>query len=195
MLRKLRPRSIYDVFAVLALFVALGGTAPTPPTPCSARTSSTARSSPSISARTRSVAPTSRTTRINTFDVHSFLGVDVVDGSLTGDDIKDEFLTGLDINNGSLNDEDVGQATFVDFLATIGPVAAQGCAYLPITGINATGDHLLLTPSSVDAAAGFIYSVQYRQAQESAFLVACNNNSVVVDDGTTHFNLLVFDAQ
>jgi hypothetical protein len=123
------------------------------------------------------------------------LGADVVDGTLTGDDVKDEFLTGLDINNGSLNDEDVGQATFVDFLATIGPVAAEGCAYLPITGINATADHLLLTPSSVDAAQGLIYNVQYRQGQESAFLQVCNNNNVVVDDGTTHFNLLVFDAQ
>ena len=30
---------------------------------------------------------------VNTFDVHSFLGVDVVDNTLTGDDIDESTLT------------------------------------------------------------------------------------------------------
>jgi hypothetical protein len=96
--------------------------------------------------------------------------------------------------NGSLNDEDVGQGTFVNFQATIGQVVTHVCKLDQITGINAAGDHLLLTPSSSDANPYLEYTIEYNPSQESATLKTCNYSDTTQQDGTTHFNLLVFDA-
>ena len=151
---------------------------------------------------------------INTFDVHSFLGVDVVDGTLTGADVQDGSLTGFDIQDGfigqgeladgavnsakvadgSLDDQDIAQATFVNFEANIGPVATGFCATKEVTGINASGDHLVLTASQSDASPVLSYTAEYA-ANGSAWIKVCNAANFNVDDGITHFNLLVIDAQ
>ena len=87
-----------------------------------------------------------------------------------------------------------GQGQFVDFTADIGTIASGDCVFRSVTGINAQGDHLLLTPSAHDS--GFVlYSLEYRTDAEHATLQACNPWPFEINDGTTHFNLLVFDAQ
>jgi hypothetical protein len=86
MLRRLRPRSIYDVCAAIALFVALGGTA---------YAVNTVGSTDIIDGQVKSVdigdneigSADVKDNSINTFDVHSFLGVDVADGTLTSADV------------------------------------------------------------------------------------------------------------
>jgi hypothetical protein len=80
MSRKFRPRSIYDVFAVLALVVALGGTS---------------------AWATHEV--------INSSDVvnESLTGADIQNGTLTGQDVFDNTIGGADITNGSLTGADV----------------------------------------------------------------------------------------
>ena len=132
---------------------------------------------------------------ITSFDVAngSVQGIDITDDSLTGDDIDAGSVLGGDIGDGSLNDEDVGQGTFVNFAADIGLVPPQSCVYKDITGINAQGDHLLLTPSNNDSF--LIYGIQYRSGQEFARLQICNPFTFTAQDETTHFNLLVIDAQ
>ena len=72
---------------------------------------------------------------------------DVAANAVGSADVINESLTSADVANGQLNDEDVGQGTFVDFTGSIGNVPALGCVEKPITGVNATGDHLLLTPN------------------------------------------------
>jgi hypothetical protein len=220
MLRKLRPRSIYDVMAAIGCFAALATG--------SAYAADTVFSSDIVDGEVKSVdvgdneikSADVKDQSLTTFDVSTFLGVDVVDGTLTGDDIGDEQLTGLDVAPNSIygadifegtmffdnglgssdicdfcnNDQDVGQGTFVDFQATIGDVAAQSCKDLNITGINAQGDHLLLTPSNADSDTNLIYDARYR-GTEAATLHVCNPTTSLKQDGTTHFNLLVFDAQ
>jgi hypothetical protein len=175
MLRKLRPRSVYDVCAALALVIALGtGTA---------YAANTVFSTDIVDGQVKSVdvgdneigSSDVKDNSINTFDVHSFLGVDVVDGSLTA--------------------KDVGKGTFVDFEAAIGIVAANSCANFSITGVNAQGDHLLLTPSATDADNPLEYTAMYRSLNSNVALRVCNPTAVAVDDGFTHFNLLVFEAQ
>ena len=132
---------------------------------------------------------------VNGFDVEngSVQGIDITDDSLTGDDIDAGSVLGGDIGDGTLNDEDVGQGTFVNFAADIGLVPANTCVYKDITGINAQGDHLLLTPSNNDSF--LIYGIQYRSGQEFARLQVCNPFSFTANDEITHFNLLVIDAQ
>ena len=98
------------------------------------------------------------------------------------------------VRNFKLNDQDVGQGTFVNFEASIGTVK-PGCYLKAITGIDAKGDHLLLTPSRADSTASLDYTIFYERDAQSAALVVCNRTTAAVDDGTTHFNLLVFDAQ
>jgi hypothetical protein len=110
-------------------------------------------------------------------------------------DLAANSVSSLKVANGSLNDEDVGQGTFVNFAATIGQVVTHVCKLDPITGINATGDHLLLTPSASDANPYLEYTIEYSLSQESATLKTCNYSDTTQNDGTTHFNLLVFDAQ
>jgi hypothetical protein len=110
-------------------------------------------------------------------------------------DLAANSVSSLKVANGSLNDEDVGQGTFVNFAATIGQVVTHVCKLDLITGINATGDHLLLTPSASDANPYLEYTIEYSLSQESATLKTCNYSDTTQNDGTTHFNLLVFDAQ
>jgi len=162
---------------------------------------------------------------LTTFDVSTFLGADVVDGTLTGADVLDNSLSGADIRdlsigiseiadnsvessivqngslfgvdiaNGSLRDEDIGQSFAVDFAGTIGVVNSNSCVNKPVTGLNAQGDYLLLTPSVVDANGALLYDARYDTASQTAFIHVCNFSNATIDDGTTHFNMLVFDAQ
>jgi len=99
MLRKLRPCSVYDVFALLALFVAVstGG----------AYAANTVFSTDIVDGEVKSVdvgnneigSGDVKDNSLNTFDVHSFLGVDVVDNSLTGADVKDNSLNTFDVHS------------------------------------------------------------------------------------------------
>jgi hypothetical protein len=217
MLGTLRPRrpGHATVVAYLALFVALGGT--------SAYAANTVFSTDIVDGEVKSAdignneigSADVKDNTINTFDVHSFLGVDVVDGTLTGADIGDQTLSGFDIefntltgenvgpdsidsdevDDNLLKDEDVGQSLAVDFLGNIGTVNAISCVDRPVTGLNALGDHLVLTPSVVDAHPALMYEARYDSASSNAFIHVCNWSNANVDDGTTHFNLLVFDAQ
>ena len=104
-------------------------------------------------------------------------------------------LGSADIANGALNDEDVGQNTFVNFEATIGTVPAHTCIEKTVTGVNAKGDHLLLTPNANTASLGLSYSAEYDAVGNSAIIIVCNHSNFVIDGETTRFNLLVIDAQ
>jgi hypothetical protein len=106
MLGKLRPRSVYDVCAALALFVALGGTA---------YAVNTVGSSDIIDGEVKSIdigqgevgSADVKDNSLNTFDVHSFLGVDVVDGTLTGADIANESIGAADIGSQQVGPDEV----------------------------------------------------------------------------------------
>jgi hypothetical protein len=115
-------------------------------------------------------------------------------GGLQAADLRPGSVASSEVANGSLNDEDVGQGTFVNFAANIGTLQPFDCNQDAITGINAQGDHLLLTPSDDDSSPVLTYRIDYRPNQESATLTTCNPFNFTEPDGTTHFNLLVFDA-
>jgi hypothetical protein len=174
MLRQLRSRLSYaNVMSTVGVFIALGGTA---------YAVNTVGSSDIIDGQVKSVdvgdneigSADVKDNSINTFDVHSFLGVDVVDGSL--------------------EDQDVGQGTFVDFTAQIPAIPAHECRYDPVTGINAQGDHLLLTPESETSRTNVIYEIVYRNTEEAAYIHSCNVSNTNAAAAATQFNLLVFDA-
>jgi hypothetical protein len=116
MFRELRCRLTYaNVMSTLALFVALGGT-----TAWAAH--ETILSSDIVDGEVRSVdirnddiqSGDVKDNSINTFDVHSFLGVDVVDGSLTGADVDESTLEGLDAIDGYDLNCDPGSEDFLD---------------------------------------------------------------------------------
>jgi hypothetical protein len=102
MLRKLRPRSVYDVFAVLALFVALGGTSAV------ALTGSNTVFSDDI-ANDNFNSPTEGQGGLVAADLRagSVASSEVANGSLTGTDVFDNTISGVDITNGSLTGADV----------------------------------------------------------------------------------------
>jgi hypothetical protein len=103
MLRKLLPRSIYDVMAAIACFgVLAGGTA---------YAANTVFSSDIVDGEVKSIdigqneigSADVKDNSLNTFDVHSFIGEDVVDGTLTGADVSDNSTLGpLDISEQTL---------------------------------------------------------------------------------------------
>jgi hypothetical protein len=178
MLRKLRSRLTYaNVMSTIACFGVLAtGTA---------YAANTVFSSDIVDGQVNSADVKDQS--LTTFDVSTFLGADVVDGTLTG----------ADIGNGSLNDEDVGQGTFVDFTANLGPVPAHDCTIGAVTGVNAQGDHLLLTPDATTLNENnfqIIYSAVYR-SEESIGIQACNPTATGITANNINFNLLVFDAQ
>jgi hypothetical protein len=102
MLRRLRPRSVYDVFAVLALFVALGGTSAV------ALSGSNTVFSDDI-ANDNFNSPTEGQGGLVASDLRagSVAGSEVADGSLTGNDVFNNTIAGADITNGSLTGADV----------------------------------------------------------------------------------------
>ena len=116
-------------------------------------------------------------------------------GGLQAADLRPGSVASSEVANGSLNDEDVGQAAFVNFAANIGTVDADTCVRRFVTGVNAQGDHWLLTPSDNNSDPRLDYSIQNHFDTESAAIVVCNHDSTSHTDGTTNFNLLVFDAQ
>ena len=77
-----------NVVGLLALFVALGGTAYAANTVCSTDIVDGEVKSVDIGNNEIGSADV-KDNSLNTFDVHSFLGVDVVDGTLTGADMAD----------------------------------------------------------------------------------------------------------
>ena len=123
----------------------------------------------------------------------SVAGFQLVDGSVDRIELGHDVVTGAHVADGTLKDEDVGQAAFVDFAADVGTAPPHSCRYGTITGINDQNDHLLLTPYAGDARAGMIYNVLYGPSGD-AQLRSCNVSDATVDDGITHFNLLVIDA-
>jgi hypothetical protein len=209
MLRKLRPHlSFANVTSVLALFVALGGTSAVAlsgsNTVFSDDIANDNFNSPTegqgglVASDLRAGSVTSSevangTLKAEDYGIGSVSGARIQDNNVTTLDLADGAVFGNDIRDFSLNDEDVGQGTFVNFAADIGLVPANSCVYKDITGINAQGDHLLLTPNNNDSF--LIYGIQYRSGQEFARLQVCNPFSFTAQDEITHFNLLVIDAQ
>jgi hypothetical protein len=116
-------------------------------------------------------------------------------GGLAAADLRPSSVGTSEVANGSLNDEDVGQGTFVNFTGAIGTVAANSCTVKLVTGVNAQGDHLLLTPNADTEDHDLVYQAEYRSSAESMFIQACNPKNFPIDDGNTNFNLLVIDAQ
>jgi hypothetical protein len=193
MLSKLRPRSIYDVMAAIACFVALAG--------------GTAYAANTI--RTGDIVDNEVFTTDVRDDTLGFGGLkhqdlgsgsvgssEIIPFSINEGDIASNVLASRHINDGTLNDEDISQGTFVNFTGNIGTVPAHNCVERRVTGVNARGDHLLLTPNYETATTGrLVYSAEYTSDDESMLIQACNPTGASINDGTTNFNLLVIDAQ
>ncbi len=121
--------------------------------------------------------------------------IDLGPGSVGSSEVAADSLSSADIANGGLNDEDVGQLAIVNFAGTIGNVPHNNCVDRAVTGIDVQTDHLMLTPSFHDASAGLVYGAQYKEQLGTMDITVCNPTNSDIDDGTTHFNLLVIDAQ
>jgi len=59
----------------------------------------------------------------------------------------------------------------------------------------AQGDHLLLTPDVNTSDGNLSYFVEYDQFTSRGVLAVCNPTAGAIDDGTTNFNLMVFEPQ
>ena len=223
MLSRLSGYFKQNVVGFLALFVALGGSAYAVNTVRSTDIVDGEVASVDIKNQDI-VSADVKDQSLTTFDVSTFLGVDVVDGTLTGADVGDESLTGADIasesitrfqigagevdsqnlgtnsvwtnevQDGALNDEDIAEGTFVAFAGFIGVVPAHSCVTRVVTGVNAQGDHLILTPSGNSASPSLTYSAQSHNNDQNMEIKACNPTPSAIDDGTNTFSLLVIDA-
>ena len=60
-----------------------------------------------------------------------------------------------------------------------------------VSGLNAQGDHLILTPDFETQTPWLIYSAESRALDGDMMIQACNPTSAPVDDGNTDFHLLV----
>jgi hypothetical protein len=211
MLRKLARRrpSHATVVAYLALFVALGGTSAVAlsgtntvfsddvandnfNSPTEGQGGLVASDLRAGSVGSSEVA--NGTLKAEDYGIGSVSGARIQDNNVTGLDIAEGAVFGGDIRDFALNDEDVGQATLVDFALNIGSLNAGDCEGLGISQVAQPGDHMLLTPAD-DAHFAFDYRVFYNTNAGLPVVEACNRSGITRDDGTTHFSLLVFDAQ
>jgi hypothetical protein len=180
MLHRLRPRSVYDVFALLALIVAVGGT--------SAYAANTIGSTDIIDGQVKSVdigdgevnSADVKDQSLTTFDVSTFLGADIVDGTLTSADIQDfslgngdfltgsvdsrvatdNSLTGADIQNNSVDTDDIFEEnlvfnnTLVSSDIATGGVAGVDVADNTLTGSDINESTLAMPPTTTATFAG-----------------------------------------
>jgi hypothetical protein len=192
MLRKLRGKLTYaNVMSTLAVFLVLagGGTAV-------ALSGSNTVFSDDV-ANDNFTSPTQGQGGLVASDLRagSVGGSEIADRSVSTFDLLDGAgVAGSDVIDGSLEDQDVGQATLVNFALNIRTVDAGSCVGLGIAQVAQPGDHMLLTPAA-DSNIFFDYRVQFDPGFGDLTLIACNRSAVSRDDGTTHFSLLVFDAQ
>ena len=197
MLRKLRPRSIYDVMAAIACFgVLAGGTAYAANEWTGANIVDESLTGRDVLDNTLASADVTNQSLTGT-DIADFSvkKLDIASNDIDTVHIQNHTIQSIDIANFALNDEDIGQGTFVDFQASIGSVPAHSCRYGPVTGVNATRDHLLLTPNFNTTSSFLVYGIEYEDSREQADIKVCNPTGGAIDDGITRFNLLVIDAQ
>ena len=105
----LKPRSIYDVFAVIGCVAALGGsTAYAANTVFSEDIANGEVFSVDI-ADNRVASNDVRNDDLRSIDIldESLAGADIADSSLTGSDVASSSLTGIDVSNGSLTGSDI----------------------------------------------------------------------------------------
>jgi len=90
-------------------------------------------------------------------------------------DIGSNVIDSRHINDGTLNDEDIAQGTFVNFTGNIGIVPAQRCVDRRVTGVNAQGDHVVLTANFETTDSHLDYTAQYTTAagQEGGRVYSC----------------------
>jgi hypothetical protein len=123
----------------------------------------------------------------------SLFGTDISDGEIKNADLGIDVITALEVVNHSLRADDVGENTFEDFGVNIGVVPANGCVIKDVTGTAAAGDHILLTTSSADGLGAISYDAIEEPSSDGRFAIkACNPTTGALNDGTTHFNALVF---
>jgi hypothetical protein len=80
------------------------------------------------------------------------------------------------------------------FTASIPTVPPHSCTTVIITGVNARGAHLLLTPDYDSTSGQLVFAAQYRANSDSAVIWACNPTDTQASDlGDSRFNLLVID--
>ena len=186
MTRKLRPRSIYDVFGLLALIVAVGGT--------SAYAANTVFSTDIVDGEVKSIdigqneigSADVKDNSLNTFDVHSFLGADVVDGSLTGADVQDNSLQFNDIGSQSVGSDEVVNDSLLQSDIRAGAVTGDEVLDNSLTGADINESALNL-PSRARfvSVSGFDSRVAETQVPEGNYLVyIAANQRTEVNDGT-----------
>ena len=169
-----------NLVGFLALFVALGGTG--------AYAANTIGSTDIIDGQVKSVdvgngeinSADVKDESLTTFDVSTFLGADVVDGSLTGDDIaktsslgrneideasllfnntivQTDIATGgvasAEVADSSLRTRTSSSFTSTNFQANFGAFAAHECKVVQLGSHDYRGDHLLVTPLNFGNAA------------------------------------------
>jgi hypothetical protein len=133
------------------------------------------------------------------YAANTIRSTDIVDGEVKSADVKDQSLTtfdvstflGADIVDGSLTAKDIAENEF-NFPAAIPAMAPRSCIYLTITGIDAQGDHMLLTPDFNDVSSFVTFGIEYKAGDTSAEMKVCNPTDMNVQSHTSTFNLLVF---
>jgi hypothetical protein len=86
----------------------------------------------------------------------------------------------------------------VSFTGAINNVPANDCVTRLVSGIDVQPtDHLLLTPSFDDAEGNLDYTAEQAAGfgTGSMIIKVCNPTTGAIDDGNTHFTLLVIDAE
>ena len=111
---------------------------------------------------------------LNTFDVHSFIGEDVIDGTL--------------------KDEDVGKSAYINLGVDVGSVGPQTCKNVFPSDLNANVDHVVLTPEYGSASNLLSYTVEHFRPGTLSIKV-CNPTGSTINDGITYFNVLVINGQ
>ena len=121
----------------------------------------------------------------------------LADGAVRGPKLATDAITADKIEDGSLHGDDIGEAEYFNFGADIGTVPAQTCDKSFVTGLpNDARDHLVLTPSHNDVTSFHLnYTAEWSDVPGEMVITTCNVSPTSVDDGTTHFNLLVLNAQ
>ena len=162
MLRKLLGRLTYaNVMSTIAVFgVVAGGTAYAANTVFSADIVDGEVKASDIGTNAVDSARV-RDNTLNTFDVHSFLGVDVVDGSLTGADISDNTIGVNDIGSQQVASDEVLNDSLLQSDIRAGAVTGDEVLDNSLTGTDINESALSMPPTTTTTFASAVGQLDF----------------------------------
>jgi hypothetical protein len=131
---------------------------------------------------------------INTFDVHSFLGADVVDDSLTAADLATGSVAGGEIANNAITAADLATGSVASEEIADFSLGVRDVSPVNLFVLNDDPDYAFFFPA-INLATGLVVAntMTLNDAEQATYRL-CNLTDSAINSGNIQFRLLVLNG-